>query len=718
MIDLEILNSPQKEAVITTEGPLLVLAGAGSGKTRVLTYRIAFILDAGLAGPENILAMTFTNKAAGEMKDRIKELLAKNENVMSGEDEIFWMGTFHSICVKILRIHGEKVGIGKNFVIYDSSDQKTAVKEAMKRLDISIKDMNPSAIHSYISSAKNELITPEQYSMYAQGYFQQNVASIYPIYQKVLRENNAVDFDDLLMLTVNLFSENPNLLETFQKKFRYILVDEYQDTNHSQYRLIQMLASGYRNICCVGDDDQSIYAFRGATIKNILNFEKDYPDAKIIKLEQNYRSTQKILEASHQVISKNRNRKDKKLWTENDHGENIKMYKAFDEVSEGEWIIEEIQKEIELGANLNEFAVLYRTNAQSRALEESFINGGIPYRIVGGTQFYERKEIKDIIAYLRLVYNPKDNASLERVINVPRRGIGEKTLSTLSDNSHKKSLSILEYLISDPESQSTSGLVIFASIYQDLIESAKKMKIIEFMDRLLEKTGYIEMLKDGTLEGDTRIENIKELISFASKYEEFGTAEYSLENFLNDVSLLESVSKITEDRQEAVTLMTIHSAKGLEFNYVFIVGVEENLFPHSNSMADEKELEEERRLAYVAITRAKKRLSMTHTYQRRYFGKIQNNPISRFAQDIDTKYIDYNIDEAIGTDLSEQNTHDEFSIDDFVPQKLFPGDKVKHEYFGKGVVRYSDSEMVLVDFGAIHGTKELMLEYARLEKLV
>lgn len=717
MINLEILNPPQKEAVLQTEGPVLVLAGAGSGKTRVLTYRLAYILDTGLAGPNNILAMTFTNKAAGEMKERIIHLVKETS---TGLDDIPWMGTFHSICVKILRRNGELVGLNRNFIIYDSSDQKAAIKEAMKRLDISIKDFNPNAIHAYISSAKNELIDPEKYETYAQGYFQQIVSQVYPVYQKVLRENNAVDFDDLLFHTVNLFRENKEVLEYYQKHFKYILVDEYQDTNHAQYTIVTLLAAYYRNLCCVGDDDQSIYAFRGATIRNILDFEKDYPEAKVIKLEQNYRSTKKILEASHNVISKNRNRKDKKLWTENIDGDNIVIYKALDEVNEGLWIVEKIEELQKQNVSLENIAILYRTNAQSRSLEEAFVNSGVPYRIVGGIQFYERMEVKDVIAYLRIIYNPKDNTSLQRIINVPKRGVGDKTIDVLEEIARSKSLSILEYILQFPEEIKSSGVRDFGNLIKDIQNVLESKNLIELIDYILDKSGYIKMLSDGTLEGDTRIENIKELVSVASKYEKEDAA-LALENFLNEVSLLEGVSRASKNAIECVTLMTIHAAKGLEFDHVFVVGMEENLFPHSNSLVDESEMEEERRLAYVAITRAKKNLYLTHTSSRKYFGRIQSNPISRFVNDIDDSLIEYLVDEAHGYDLDVdryfQSGKKDFDDYEEYRVNLKPGDIVKHEYFGKGTVKLIDDGMIIVDFGSAYGVKELLMEYARLEKV-
>jgi DNA helicase-2/ATP-dependent DNA helicase PcrA len=713
MINLDILNSPQNAAVTTTEGPVLVLAGAGSGKTRVLTYRIAYILDAGLAGPYNILAMTFTNKAAAEMKERVEKLLSESEIADFDKNKSMpWMGTFHSICVKILRQHGEYVGLGRNFTIYDSIDSLAVVKEAMKRENISIKEFNPHAIRSYISSAKNELITPADYANYAQGYFQQIVASIYPVYQKILRENNAVDFDDLLILVVKLLTENQNVLEYYQNLFRYILVDEYQDTNHAQYVIITKLAEKNRNICCVGDDDQSIYAFRGATIKNILNFEKDYPESVVIKLEQNYRSTKKILEASHNVICKNRGRKEKKLWTENDDGENIILYTAKDQNDEANWIVEKIKN---LGVDFNEIAVLYRTNAQSRSLEEAFLQGGIPYKVVGNVKFYDRKEIKDIISYLKLIYNPKDKQSLERIINVPKRGVGPKTYANLNLSAEKENMGILEYMI-NCQGELDGKLKDFAILMETFIAKSKQLNIVDLVNYLLDKSGYVDMLSDGTLENESRIENLKELITVASKFNE-------MEPFLSLEAFLEEVSLVTEgyDDDEAsskVTLMTIHAAKGLEFLHVFVAGAEENLFPHVNSMMEEKELEEERRLAYVAITRAKNRLYLTHTKSRVYFGQVQNNPLSRFVEDIDSNLLDHETSESVydwDSDVSDYADSTE-SVGWRSEISLNIGDFVKHEYFGKGKVVDLDDSYVRIDFGGVYGVKELMLEYAKLEK--
>jgi len=715
MIDLSILNPPQKEAVITTDGPLLILAGAGSGKTRVLTYRIAFIIDAGLSGPENILAMTFTNKAAGEMKERITALV---EGFNINATNFPWVGTFHSICVKLLKRYGHNIGLDNNFTIYDSQDQLSATKEAMKVLSLSTKDFNPHAIHSYISSAKNELINEFDYEKFAQGYFQDTVAEVYPVYQKVLRDNNAVDFDDLLILTVKLLTENKMVLEALREQFKYILVDEYQDTNHAQYTIIKMLAAKYRNICCVGDDDQSIYAFRGATIKNILNFENDYSEAKVIKLEQNYRSTKKILSASYDVISKNKGRKDKKLWTENTDGENIKIYTSMDEVDEANWIVSQIEtmrKAMEEPNPYSCFAILYRTNSQSRSLEESFINDGIPYKIIGGVRFYERKEIKDVLAYLKIIYNSKDNTSLERIINIPKRGIGDKTLEELHLKARVQGLSTTDYLLTVFNTEEIAGGVKrFAVMMSDLKQKSEKLDLVEFINYVLEKTGYVEMLKDGTLENESRIENIKELISVASKYQNDPAPE-GLENFLNEVTLLEGFVDKSESAN-FVTLMTIHAAKGLEFDYVFVVGMEENLFPHTNSMTDIKEMEEERRLAYVAITRAKKKLFITHATKRKYFGIIQMNPVSRFVMDINTDVVDFEASYQAGVSSYDVDPWEEKQ--EYIPEINFKvGDKVKHEYFGKGVIKSVFGTNIEIDFGSIYGVKELMLEYARLEKI-
>ncbi len=710
MIDLSHLNPQQKLAVETTEGPTLILAGAGSGKTSVLTHRIAYIVDAGLSGPENILAVTFTNKAAGEMKERILKLLAQNENTKDIKN-IPWMGTFHSMGVRILKIYRDRIGLDRNFTIYDSADQQLIVKEAMQNLNISVKEFNPRTIHSYISSAKNQLVTPHEYRSYAQGYVQQIVSDVYPEYQKLLRENDAVDFDDLIMLVIQLLEENEAILKNFQNEFKYVLVDEYQDTNHAQYRLIKLLTGPHKNICVVGDDDQSIYSFRGATIQNILSFESDYPNCTVIKLEQNYRSTKTILEASYQVISKNRGRKDKKLWTENLDGEKIIVYTARDEQDEGRWIVENIEKNSE-EVPFSDVAILYRTNSQSRALEEAFISAGVPYKIIGGVRFYERKEIKDIMAYLRVIFNPRDNKSVERIINVPRRGIGGKSIAELSILASGEGIGYIETILKYRNNYPNPKVVRFGEVIEDISNASKTKDLVSLINYVIERTGYLEMLDDGTLENQSRIENLKELITVASKFADQEPQD-ALEMFLEEVSLLEGISA-RDENEESVTLMTIHSAKGLEFKHVYVVGMEENLFPHSNTLFDERELEEERRLAYVAITRAKEKLNLIHTQSRKYFGSIQANPPSRFLTDIDESLIDFQAATVGEVFFNRDDPH----TDNFKTNiDLEKGDKVKHEYFGVGHVVYIDDEIIEIDFGAVYGVKELMLEYARLEKI-
>jgi DNA helicase-2/ATP-dependent DNA helicase PcrA len=711
MINLDILNPPQKEAVLQTDGPVLVLAGAGSGKTRVLTYRTAFILGTGLAGPENLLILTFTNKAAGEMKTRILDILEADEST-NRVRHIPWMGTFHSVCVKILKKYGNALGIDRNFVIYDPGDQTIAIKHAMERARISQKDFNPNAIHNYISFAKNELIDADEYEERSQGYFQNAVAAVYPHYQAILSENNALDFDDLLFKSVKLLQSSKQIRDELQETFRYILVDEYQDTNHAQYVFIKLLADKHRNICCVGDDDQSIYSFRGANIRNILSFEKDFNEAKIIKLEQNYRSTQTILEASYQVISKNVKRKDKKLWTENANGEKIGVYQGFDDEDESNWIVSRAEEFLTTGVSPKEIAVLYRTNSQSRGLEEAFLKAGIAYKIVGGIRFYDRKEIKDIIAYLRVLYNSKDTISFQRVVNVPKRGIGEKTISDYTEEARGRGYSPTEYM--DIAENLNVKIKVFAQVIKDLRENLSKKGIVDFMTYLLERTKYLEELKDGSIEAESRIENIQELVNVASKYEGMET-HAALESFLEEVGLLEGNGN-TDEQSDAITMMTIHAAKGLEFEYVFVCGMEENLFPHSNSLMDPAEMEEERRLAYVAVTRAKHKLFLTHAQKRKYFGQLQRNPKSRFIEDINKELIE---------DLSPSYLTDSDAWDnklgqpDYAPKKVnyAVGDEVKHEFFGKGVVDYMDSEIVIIDFGGTHGKKELMIEYAKLLKL-
>lgn len=710
------LNPQQQQAVETTQGALLILAGAGSGKTKVLTHRIAYLLQQKLAMPEEVLAVTFTNKAAAEMKERIAKLLGSSG---MGAVRLPWMGTFHSICVKILKKDGRLVGLAPNFTIYDSLDQLDVVKQVMEELNLSQKEVNPRAIHSFISSAKNEFVLPSDYAKFAKGYFQELVASIYPKYNQILAQNNAVDFDDLLIKTLLLIKNHPEVLQKYMQLFKYILVDEYQDTNHVQYLLITTLAKGHSNLCVVGDDDQSIYAFRGATIRNILNFEQDYPQATVIKLEQNYRSTKTILDAAHQVVSKNKGRTNKKLWTQNPDGGQITIYTAESERDEADWIAKQIQTLISDSVHPEEVAVLYRTNAQSRALEEGLLKNTVAYRIVGGTRFYERKEIKDVLAYLRILHNPQDNNSVLRIINTPRRGIGAKSITDLTSAASAAGLGILDYLYASPGQQGP-GLAKFALLIEQLKQESVELGLVDLIHKVVDTTGYIEMLKDGTSENEARIENIKELVSVAAKYHE-AEPQVGLALFLEEVGLIEADSA-DDDSSGKVTLMTIHAAKGLEFEYVFVVGMEEGLFPHSRVFTDPAELEEERRLAYVAITRAKKQLYLTHAQARVYFGSRQENLVSRFVEDID-KSLTSHLDYWGGKGRSKFDSGwEEVSEDGWGTGRqahqdvdLEIGLKVRHEYFGVGtVVKYDDS-MVTINFGPIYGIKELARDFAPLE---
>lgn len=700
------LNPPQKEAVSTTNGPVLVLAGAGSGKTRVLTYRMYYMLRKGIARPENILAVTFTNKAAGEMKNRIADLLQSTGTPMYS---LPWVGTFHSICVRLLKANAEYIGLSKEFSIYDRSDQLDAVKDVMKRLQMDTKQIKPNAVLNYISSAKSELIPPSRYGEYAVGYFQDRVAEIYPEYQKLLRSNTALDFDDLIMETVRLFEQEGEILDRYQRLFTHIMVDEYQDTNHAQYKLIKLLAEKHKNICVVGDDAQSIYSFRGATIQNILNFEKDYPDAKVIKLEQNYRSTKTILDASNLVISLNPNQKKKELWTDNDHGDPITIYEALDEKDEADWVAKQIKD-----MDTFDTAVLYRTNAQSRALEEALLRRGISYQVVGSVEFYKRKEIKDVMAYLRVLYNQADDISLKRIINVPRRGIGGTTLGNVEREALANRQSILPYLLGlQPEELARWGKSVneFTQMMKKLINISKQEVIGQLITDLVELTGYRQSLDDGTSENEQRLENIRELITVAERFKELDPVE-SMERFLEEISLIEGYNN--RDDGPSIKLMTVHSAKGLEFDNLFIVGMEEGIFPHSNSYVDPTQMEEERRLAYVAITRAKQNLYIVHTQSRTFFGSRSSNPVSRFVSDIPDELLRF---ETVGGPVFDDGwrevVEDEDYQQDFV--ELNKGDKVEHDIFGVGIVVDYDDSLIIVGFKG--GQKELSREYAKLKKI-
>lgn len=663
------LNKMQKEAVLQTEGPVLILAGAGSGKTKTLTHRIAYLVKEKKISPYNILAVTFTNKAASEMSSRVARLLisvnSKSDQIspirpigLIGESgaKLPWMGTFHSICVKILRREIHQLGFKSAFTIYDESDSLSLIKKCMKDLAVDPKSYNPHAIKSFISGAKNELLDPDEYENYSESYFQQIVAKVYHEYQRHLKRANALDFDDLLMITVNLFKKYPEVLGRYQNLFKYILIDEYQDTNTAQYQLVKLLAARNQNICVVGDDYQSIYSFRGANFKNILNFEKHYPKAKVVKLEQNYRSTKTILEAANKIIKQNINRTDKTLWTENVGGAPITVYEASDQNNEVEFIVNEIKSltmknsksqtpnpkqiqnpNVRNSKQFNNFVILYRTNAQSRAIEETLLNYNIPYRIIGGVRFYERKEIKDIIAYLRLIANPQDEVSLERIINIPPRGIGAKTLAQISNTKHQ---------IPNNNQIPNPKVKNFYNVIERLRVESGKWKVDELIDVICEVTGYKKYLLSDPELGEGRWENVEELKSVAQKYDKPASLASrrsgpagGLEDFLAEVSLISDIDNYNQNA-EAITLMTLHNAKGLEFPVVFMVGMEEGLFPHSRSTMEPADLEEERRLAYVGITRAKERLYLTYAQTRLIYGQFQNNLRSRFVDEIPEHLLD------------------------------------------------------------------------------
>lgn len=604
------LNPQQIEAVKHHLGPALVVAGPGSGKTRVLTHRVAHLIQEHNISESNILCVTFTNKAAGEIKERVAQLLT------SSLDRLTWGGTFHSICARILRQSGFYIGVPVSFVIYDTDDQLALVKTIIKEFDMDTKKVNPNAVLSHISSAKSELISSQEYAGFAQGYFQRMVARVYPEYQKRLKKNNALDFDDLLVETVRLFNTEPLALGKYQNQFSHVLVDEYQDTNKAQYVLTKLLTQAHKNLYVVGDMSQAIYSFRGADYRNILNFQKDYPAAAIYNLEQNYRSTQNILDAAKSIIKNNTTHIPLDLWTKNAAGEKLLVYTGRNEKEEANFVVERILDELAFGRDYKDFAVLYRTNAQSRNMEEFLIRSNIPYKIIGGLRFYSRKEIKDVIAYLRVIHNPKDSVSWERIVNVPPRGIGDKSKEVLKGSGWD--LGLIEQKTGLP--------------FSVWISSAKTLSTMELMDDVLEKTGYLTWLNDGSEENKIRIENIKELGSVASQFTE-------LSEFLENVALIESADKPRIHNVNAVTLLTIHASKGLEFPVVFLIGMEEGLFPHSQSMMDLQELEEERRLCYVAVTRAMEKLFLTSACSRLYFGNIQSNLPSRFLAEVPQELI-------------------------------------------------------------------------------
>jgi DNA helicase-2/ATP-dependent DNA helicase PcrA len=730
---LEKLNPSQKQAVETINGPVLVIAGAGSGKTKALTHRVAYLICDKNIAPRNILAVTFTNKAAQEMKERILALLGGDKNRLP------LIGTFHSICVRILRSEIEKIGYQKSFNIFDTQDQESLMKKTMRELEINTDQFKPKAILGTISKAKNELKDATDFAAQVTGYYEEMVARIYTAYQKKLQEQGALDFDDIIMLTVKIFKGVPQVLEKYQNLFQYIMVDEYQDTNHAQYSLVRMLAEKWGNICVVGDDWQGIYSWRGANIQNILDFEKDYPAAKTVKLEQNYRSTQNILDAAYGVISKNINRKDKKIWTENRGGQLISLYEASNERDEANFIAAEIIKNKEqYQANLNDFVVLYRTNAQSRIVEEAMLRNSLPYRIIGGLKFYQRKEVKDIIAYLRLVQNFNDEISLERVINEPRRGVGDKTLAEWLRISQLNKLNYVEaglnlkFRIANLDSKSNfefqklkidsnfkiqasklDAIVEFCQFIRDAAEKTEKMTIAKLIEFVFAKSGYEKSLLDGTDEGQARYDNVRELQTVAKKYDEYVGVE-GLSLFLEEVALIADTDNINQST-ESVHLMTLHSAKGLEFKTVFIIGLEEGIFPHSRSVMDDNEMEEERRLMYVGITRAKEKVYLLYTRERHIFGSLQINSPSRFMRDIP----EHLMEDFLGGDTDTvfpTTSPVSKTITNPVVTQYVDGERVEHPVFGAGLIIASQGDILTIAFSKA-GLKKLSASIAPLQKI-
>lgn len=712
---LENLNERQIEAVQYIDGSLLVLAGAGSGKTKVLTTKIAYMIREGIS-PDNILAITFTNKAAGEMKDRIYKLIGYSARSMQ-------ISTFHSFGLRLIRENHEYLGYDKNFVIFDSDDSLTIVKKILKDKNLDPNKFNPRAIRNKISSLKNELVSPLEFKKQAFVEFDKIVYEVYKKYESSLIENNSLDFDDLLILPIKLFKERKDILESYQEKFKYILIDEYQDTNEAQYKLTKLLASKYKNICCVGDVDQAIYGFRGANYKNILNFERDYKGCKTINLEENYRSTKTILDAANSVIKNNKNRKEKNLFTSLGSGDKITYYRAKSGLDEVKFVVDSIKDLIKNNVSLSDIVVLYRTNAQSRTFEDGFLKANIPYKIIGGVNFYSRLEIKNLLAYLRLIHNTNDNVSLERIINVPRRGIGEKTVSNLLIKASENNTSMYDAISSGRE-------LLFKNIIEDLRRVKDTMPLTDFIDLVLLKSGIKEeYINEKSLEADVRLENLEEFKSVAYAFcEENGVV--SLEDFLLNVSLISDNTEIKEV-YDAVSLMTIHAVKGLEFDYVFLVGMEENLFPHSNSLNSDEEIEEERRLCYVAITRSKKKLFISNARIRLLYGSDQVNPVSRFVSEIDSNLIDdllcksFEKNEKIDyNDIREvpkvnvSDAYNEIEMDYKV------GDFVYHENFGAGTIleiipNKKNPKMTLlkIAFKLPYGIKTLVYSHKNLRKV-
>ena len=697
-MDLNGLNKEQKEAVTHVNGPMLVLAGAGSGKTRVLTNRIAYLIENGI-NAENILAITFTNKAAKEMKERVFKLIGSQANSIQ-------ISTFHSLGLRLLKENYSRLGYKSNFVILDSDDTLTVVKKIMKEMNLNPKFYNAREIRNKISSAKNELMTPSQYSKVE---FDQNIIQVYEKYSKKLVINNSVDFDDLLLLPIKLFKEYPDVLKHYQDKYKYVLIDEYQDTNEAQYIFSKMLCNNHRNIFVVGDNDQAIYAFRGANYKNILNFEKDYPDCKVIMLEENYRSTQNILDAANSVIKHNRQRKDKNLWCNNDIGSKVKYVKTDTDKDECAYVAKTIKELHDSNVRYEDMAILYRTNAQSRLIEEEMLKNGIPYKIIGSFYFYNRKEIKDLLCYLRLINNPLDDVSLLRVINTPKRGIGDKTLENLANVANINGTSLFEAIDNGKELK-------FKELILSMKDKCENATLTDMVDIVLNDSGLKEDLAaDKSLESEIRLENLEEFKSITKSYEEeYGVI--SLTDFLNEISLVSDVSE-HQDGNNKVNLMTIHAVKGLEFDDVFVIGMEEGIFPHYNSINEGTlaAIEEERRLCYVAITRAKKNLWMLNAKKRMLFGNTQVNMPSRFMDEIDTKYMEVENNKTTLIDkVSNFRKEDAFRKEDV---SFEPGDHVNHADFGDGVVIMVDKSIITIAFPHPHGVKKMMKNHKSLTKV-
>jgi len=730
---LKELNPAQSKAVQALEGPVLILAGPGSGKTRVLTHRIAYLVKDCGADPYNIMAVTFTNKAAREMRSRLERLIGQ------ARLERLTIGTFHAICARILRRESKAVGLDSNFAIYDRDDQLGLIKQALRELNLDDKMYRPTAVQAAISKAKRSMLTPEEYNPLT--YWHEVAGRAYSRYGQLLRANNAVDFDDLLMLAVRLFSEQPEILHKYERRYAYVLVDEFQDTDGAQYQLLKMLTAQRKNLFAVGDEDQSIYGWRGADFRNILRFRADFPKAQVVLLEQNYRSTQNIIDAARHVIALNTQRTEKKLWTQNEAGLPLIVFEAYDEQEEAEFAVSEIQRLVAQGAcRLRDCAVMYRTNAQSRVLEDSFIRHGLPYKLVGATRFYERREIKDLLAFVRLVHNPHDDVSFKRILNVPPRGIGSRTQETLEKWAEAHSLPLYTSLqllrdvqgkrepasaqatddaVPAPpfDSRGAKALLSLLTLLDDWIAARESSPVLQLLDRILTESRYTEYIKDGTEEGEERWENIQELRTVAQEYSNV-PPEAALTTFLEDVALVSDVDNLREET-DAVTLLTLHMAKGLEFDAVFIAGLEEGILPHSRSLEEPEEMEEERRLCYVGMTRAKRRLYLIHAFRRARFGNHSPAEASRFLRDIPARLIKGREVPAPSRPRIESRAKPSGRQG---PAGTFqPGDRVRHSQFGEGIVissqRRGGDEEVLVAFAGQFGIKRLMAGFADLKRI-